>query len=84
MPARTHAGQDGQCAVGAVGGRIALGAGAGAFRDEIVRLGVERRTPGAAVRLLAESITLIRALTGSWMPPRRRTGAVPRSPKAGS
>jgi alkanesulfonate monooxygenase SsuD/methylene tetrahydromethanopterin reductase-like flavin-dependent oxidoreductase (luciferase family) len=50
------------------GGRIALGIGAGALWDEIVKLGVERRTPGAAVRMLAEGITLFRALTGGGGP----------------
>ncbi|GAA3526505.1 LLM class flavin-dependent oxidoreductase [Amycolatopsis ultiminotia] len=50
------------------GGRIALGAGAGVFWDQIVRLGVEPRTPGAAVRLLDESLRLIKLLTGGGEP----------------
>jgi alkanesulfonate monooxygenase SsuD/methylene tetrahydromethanopterin reductase-like flavin-dependent oxidoreductase (luciferase family) len=50
------------------GGRFALGVGAGVFWDEIVKLGVERRTPGEAVRLLEESITLVRLLTGGGDP----------------
>jgi len=49
-------------------GRIALGIGAGALWDEIVKLGVELRTPAAAVRMLAEGITLFRALTGGGDP----------------
>jgi alkanesulfonate monooxygenase SsuD/methylene tetrahydromethanopterin reductase-like flavin-dependent oxidoreductase (luciferase family) len=50
------------------GGRFALGVGAGVFWDEIVKLGVERRTPGEAVRLFEESITLVKLLTGGGEP----------------
>ncbi|WP_211265794.1 LLM class flavin-dependent oxidoreductase [Actinacidiphila oryziradicis] len=50
------------------GGRVALGLGPGALWDEIVRLGVEPRTPAAAVRMLAEGITLVKALTGGGDP----------------
>ncbi|WP_033289639.1 LLM class flavin-dependent oxidoreductase [Amycolatopsis jejuensis] len=50
------------------GGRIKLGVGAGVFWDRIEAFGAERRTPAEAVRLLAESITLIRALTGGGEP----------------
>jgi len=50
------------------GGRIILGAGAGAIWDMIVQLGVPRLTPGAAVRAMEEAITLIRALCGGGEP----------------
>ncbi|GAA0901320.1 LLM class flavin-dependent oxidoreductase [Pseudonocardia zijingensis] len=50
------------------GGRFALGVGAGALWDEIVKLGVERRTPAEAVRLFDESITLVKLLTGGGEP----------------
>jgi alkanesulfonate monooxygenase SsuD/methylene tetrahydromethanopterin reductase-like flavin-dependent oxidoreductase (luciferase family) len=50
------------------GGRIALGIGAGVFWHEIVKLGFEPRTPGEAVRMLAEGITLFKALTGGGEP----------------
>ncbi|WP_030454572.1 LLM class flavin-dependent oxidoreductase [Herbidospora cretacea] len=46
------------------GGRIVLGMGAGGLWDDIARLGGPRRSPGEAVRALAEAITLIRALSG--------------------
>ena len=46
------------------GGRIVLGMGAGAIWDMIVKLGVPRLSGGAAVRAMAEAITLIRALCG--------------------
>jgi alkanesulfonate monooxygenase SsuD/methylene tetrahydromethanopterin reductase-like flavin-dependent oxidoreductase (luciferase family) len=46
------------------GGRIVLGIGAGAIWDMIVKLGVPRLSGGAAVRAMAEAITLIRALSG--------------------
>ncbi len=46
------------------GGRVVLGLGAGGLWDEIVKLGVPRLEPGAAVRALEEAITLIRALSG--------------------
>jgi alkanesulfonate monooxygenase SsuD/methylene tetrahydromethanopterin reductase-like flavin-dependent oxidoreductase (luciferase family) len=47
------------------GGRIVLGIGAGAIWDMIEKLGVPRLSGGAAVRAMAEAITLIRALSGS-------------------
>jgi len=50
------------------GGRIVLGIGAGGLWDEIVKLGAPHRTPGAAVRAMAEAITLIRALSGGGEP----------------
>ncbi|MFI6595185.1 LLM class flavin-dependent oxidoreductase [Nonomuraea sp. NPDC050536] len=50
------------------GGRIVLGLGAGGYWDGIARLGVPRLGPGAAVRAFAESITLIRALSGGGAP----------------
>ena len=50
------------------GGRVALGAGAGVYWDRIVQLGVEPRTPGAAVRLLEESLRLIKLLMGGGDP----------------
>ena len=46
------------------GGRIVLGIGAGAIWDMIEKLGVPRLSGGAAVRAMAEAITLIRALSG--------------------
>jgi alkanesulfonate monooxygenase SsuD/methylene tetrahydromethanopterin reductase-like flavin-dependent oxidoreductase (luciferase family) len=46
------------------GRRIVLGVGAGFLWDEIVRLGVPRLKPGAAVQGMAEAITLVRALSG--------------------
>ncbi|MFI5841649.1 LLM class flavin-dependent oxidoreductase [Catenuloplanes sp. NPDC051500] len=49
-------------------GRVVLGVGAGGLWDDIVRLGLPRRTPGAAVRAMAEAITLIRALHGGGPP----------------
>ncbi|WP_329171658.1 LLM class flavin-dependent oxidoreductase [Streptomyces sp. NBC_01477] len=49
-------------------GRIVFGAGAGGFWDEIVKLGRPRLGPAAAVRALAESITLVRALSGGGGP----------------
>ncbi|GAB3441376.1 LLM class flavin-dependent oxidoreductase [Streptomonospora sediminis] len=50
------------------GGRIALGIGAGALWHDIVRIGVEPRTPAEAVRMLAEGITLVKALTAGGDP----------------
>ncbi|WP_033342756.1 LLM class flavin-dependent oxidoreductase [Catenuloplanes japonicus] len=50
------------------GGRVVLGVGAGGLWDDIVRLGLPRRTPGAAVRAMAEAITLVRALHGGGPP----------------
>jgi alkanesulfonate monooxygenase SsuD/methylene tetrahydromethanopterin reductase-like flavin-dependent oxidoreductase (luciferase family) len=50
------------------GGRIMLGIGAGGQWDMIARLGVPRLDGGAAVRAMAEAITLIRALSGGGDP----------------
>jgi alkanesulfonate monooxygenase SsuD/methylene tetrahydromethanopterin reductase-like flavin-dependent oxidoreductase (luciferase family) len=50
------------------GGRVVLGMGAGGLWDDIARLGVERLTPGAAIRALEEAITLVRALSGGGGP----------------
>jgi alkanesulfonate monooxygenase SsuD/methylene tetrahydromethanopterin reductase-like flavin-dependent oxidoreductase (luciferase family) len=50
------------------GGRIIVGIGAGAMWDMIVKLGVPRLGGGAAVRAMAEAITLIRALSGGGDP----------------
>ncbi|HLK74857.1 MAG TPA: LLM class flavin-dependent oxidoreductase [Streptosporangiaceae bacterium] len=50
------------------GGRIILGIGAGAIWDNIVKLGVPRLDGGAAVRAMAEAITLVRALSGGGDP----------------
>jgi alkanesulfonate monooxygenase SsuD/methylene tetrahydromethanopterin reductase-like flavin-dependent oxidoreductase (luciferase family) len=50
------------------GGRVVLGIGAGAIWDMITKLGVNRLTPGAAVRAMEEAITLIRALSGGGEP----------------
>lgn len=50
------------------GRRIVLGVGAGFLWDEIVRLGVPRLEPGAAVQGMAEAITLLRALSGGGEP----------------
>jgi alkanesulfonate monooxygenase SsuD/methylene tetrahydromethanopterin reductase-like flavin-dependent oxidoreductase (luciferase family) len=50
------------------GGRIILGIGAGAIWDMITRLGVPRLDGGAAVRAMAEAITLVRALSGGGDP----------------
>ncbi|ONI84942.1 5,10-methylene tetrahydromethanopterin reductase [Saccharothrix sp. ALI-22-I] len=50
------------------GGRVVLGMGAGGLWDDIVRLGVPQLTPGAAIRALAEAITLVRALSGGGEP----------------
>jgi len=50
------------------GGRVILGIGAGAIWDMIVRLGVPRLDGGAAVRAMAEAITLVRALSGGGDP----------------
>jgi alkanesulfonate monooxygenase SsuD/methylene tetrahydromethanopterin reductase-like flavin-dependent oxidoreductase (luciferase family) len=75
------------------GGRVILGIGAGAIWDMITKLGVPRLGGGAAVRAMAEAITLVRALSGggdrspstasstTWMaltrPPRRPRGCSP-------
>jgi hypothetical protein len=50
------------------GGRVILGIGAGAIWDMITRLGVPRLDGGAAVRAMAEAITLVRALSGGGDP----------------
>ncbi len=50
------------------GGRVVLGVGAGGIWDMITRQGVPRLSPGAAVRAMAEAITLIRALSGGGEP----------------
>ena len=50
------------------GGRVILGIGAGAIWDMIVKLGVPRLGGGAAVRAMAEAITLVRALSGGGDP----------------
>jgi alkanesulfonate monooxygenase SsuD/methylene tetrahydromethanopterin reductase-like flavin-dependent oxidoreductase (luciferase family) len=50
------------------GGRIIVGIGAGAMWDMIVKLGIPRLGGGAAVRAMAEAITLIRALSGGGDP----------------
>lgn len=50
------------------GGRVVLGVGAGGLWDMITRQGVPRLSPGAAVRAMAEAITLIRALSGGGEP----------------
>ncbi|WP_214320273.1 LLM class flavin-dependent oxidoreductase [Nonomuraea sediminis] len=50
------------------GGRIVLGLGAGGYWDGIVKLGVPRLDPGAAVRAFEEAITVIRALSGGGAP----------------
>jgi alkanesulfonate monooxygenase SsuD/methylene tetrahydromethanopterin reductase-like flavin-dependent oxidoreductase (luciferase family) len=50
------------------GRRIILGVGAGFLWDEIVRLGVPRLEPGAAVQGMGEAITLVRALSGGGEP----------------
>jgi alkanesulfonate monooxygenase SsuD/methylene tetrahydromethanopterin reductase-like flavin-dependent oxidoreductase (luciferase family) len=50
------------------GGRVVLGIGAGAIWDMITKLGVQKLTPGAAVRAMEEAITLIRALSGGGEP----------------
>jgi alkanesulfonate monooxygenase SsuD/methylene tetrahydromethanopterin reductase-like flavin-dependent oxidoreductase (luciferase family) len=50
------------------GGRVILGVGAGGMWDMITRQGVPRLSPGAAVRAMAEAITLIRALSGGGEP----------------
>jgi alkanesulfonate monooxygenase SsuD/methylene tetrahydromethanopterin reductase-like flavin-dependent oxidoreductase (luciferase family) len=50
------------------GGRVILGIGAGAIWDMITKLGVPRLGGGAAVRAMAEAITLVRALSGGGDP----------------
>jgi len=48
--------------------RVILGIGAGAIWDMITKLGVPRLDGGAAVRAMAEAITLVRALSGGGDP----------------
>ena len=50
------------------GGRVVLGIGAGFRWDEIVKLGVPRRSPADAVRQMEEAILLVRALSGGGEP----------------
>lgn len=50
------------------GGRVILGIGAGSNWDLITRLGVAPLSPGAAVRAMAETIILVRALSGGGDP----------------
>ncbi|WP_424187255.1 LLM class flavin-dependent oxidoreductase [Actinokineospora sp. G85] len=50
------------------GGRVVLGLGAGGSWDDIVRMGVPRLGPAAAVRALEEAIVLVRALSGGGGP----------------
>lgn len=50
------------------GGRIILGIGAGFLWDMIAKLGVAPRSPAAAVRAMAETITLVRELSGGGDP----------------
>jgi alkanesulfonate monooxygenase SsuD/methylene tetrahydromethanopterin reductase-like flavin-dependent oxidoreductase (luciferase family) len=50
------------------GGRVILGIGAGAIWDMITKLGIPRLDGGAAVRAMAEAITLVRALSGGGDP----------------
>ena len=50
------------------GGRVVLGIGAGGSYPEIERLGVDVVSPAAAVRALAEAITVVRALSGGGAP----------------
>jgi alkanesulfonate monooxygenase SsuD/methylene tetrahydromethanopterin reductase-like flavin-dependent oxidoreductase (luciferase family) len=49
-------------------GRVVLGIGAGGLWDDIARLGAPRRSPAAAVRAMAEAITLVRMLSGGGGP----------------
>jgi alkanesulfonate monooxygenase SsuD/methylene tetrahydromethanopterin reductase-like flavin-dependent oxidoreductase (luciferase family) len=50
------------------GGRFVLGIGAGGYWDEIVRMGVPRLSPGAAVTAMEEAITLVKALSAGGSP----------------
>lgn len=45
-------------------GRVILGLGAGGLWDEAARMGVERLTPGQAVRAFEETFQVVRALSG--------------------
>jgi alkanesulfonate monooxygenase SsuD/methylene tetrahydromethanopterin reductase-like flavin-dependent oxidoreductase (luciferase family) len=58
------------------GGRVVLGIGAGGMWDHIVKLGVPRLEPGAAVLGMAEAITLVRALSGGGADPVSFSGSV--------
>ncbi|MFH9085581.1 LLM class flavin-dependent oxidoreductase [Streptomyces sp. NPDC017673] len=49
-------------------GRVVLGIGAGGYWDDIVRFGVPRLEPAAAVRALEEAIGLVRSLSGGGGP----------------
>lgn len=49
-------------------GRVVLGVGAGSLWDELARLGVTSRSPAEAVRLMEETIRVVRALTGGGPP----------------
>ncbi|MEV5568970.1 LLM class flavin-dependent oxidoreductase [Spirillospora sp. NPDC052269] len=46
------------------GGRVILGLGAGGLWDEAARMGVDRLTPGQAVRAFEEAFQVVRALSG--------------------
>lgn len=50
------------------GGRIVLGMGAGGSWEDIERMGMARREPAAAVRAFAESMTVVRLLSGGGAP----------------
>jgi alkanesulfonate monooxygenase SsuD/methylene tetrahydromethanopterin reductase-like flavin-dependent oxidoreductase (luciferase family) len=50
------------------GGRIVLGMGVGGLWDDIARLGVEKLSPGQAVRAFEEGIRLVKALGGGGEP----------------
>lgn len=49
-------------------GRVILGVGAGSLWDDLARLGVAPRSPAAAIEAMAETITVVRALTGGGPP----------------
>jgi alkanesulfonate monooxygenase SsuD/methylene tetrahydromethanopterin reductase-like flavin-dependent oxidoreductase (luciferase family) len=48
--------------------RVILGIGAGSRWDELARLGVRPRSPAESVQAMAETITVVRALTGGGPP----------------
>ncbi|TDV46203.1 LLM class flavin-dependent oxidoreductase [Actinophytocola oryzae] len=50
------------------GGRIVLGMGAGGSWEDIARLGARQLSPAEAVRAFAESITVVRLLSGGGEP----------------
>lgn len=54
------------------GGRFELAVGAGGYWDAIVRMGVERRSPGEANQALEEAFAIMRALWGTGGPVRQR------------